>query len=57
MTVSNLKKVDMTADLDERAGVNRPGFTLHGGILQERPDVNCVIHVHAELGTTVAACA
>ena len=50
VTASNLKKVDMTADLDERSGVNRPGFTLHGGILQGRPDVNCVVHVHTDLG-------
>jgi ribulose-5-phosphate 4-epimerase/fuculose-1-phosphate aldolase len=54
VTASNLKKVDMTADLDERAGVNRPGFTLHGGILQGRPDVNCVVHVHTELGMSMA---
>jgi ribulose-5-phosphate 4-epimerase/fuculose-1-phosphate aldolase len=54
VTASNLKKVDMTADLDERAGVNRPGFTLHGGILQGRHDVNCVVHVHTELGMSMA---
>src|SRR5215467_3593277 len=34
VTASNLVKVDMDADLDERAGVNRPGFTLHGGVLR-----------------------
>lgn len=54
VTASNLRKVDMTADLDERAGVNRPGFTLHGGILQGRPDVNCVVHVHTERGMALA---
>src|SRR6516225_10670444 len=41
VTASNLVKVDMDADLDERAGVNRPGFTLHGGVLRGRADVNC----------------
>src|ERR1700760_2058367 len=30
VTASNLAKVDMNDDLDESAGVNRPGFTLHG---------------------------
>ena len=40
VTASNLVKVDMDEDLDERAGVNRPGFTLHGGVLRGRPDVN-----------------
>lgn len=54
VTASNLRKVDMTADLDERAGVNRPGFTLHGGILQGRPDVNCVVHVHTDRGMALA---
>ncbi len=46
VTASNLVKVDMDEDLDERAGVNRPGFTLHGGVLRGRPDVNCAVHVH-----------
>jgi len=54
VTASNLVKVDMDADLDESAGVNRPGFTLHGGVLAGRPDVNCAIHVHTELGTAIS---
>jgi ribulose-5-phosphate 4-epimerase/fuculose-1-phosphate aldolase len=33
VTASNLVKVNMDEDLDEKAGVNRPGFTLHGGVL------------------------
>ena len=36
VTASNLVKVSMDEDLDERAGVNRPGFTLHGGVLRGR---------------------
>ena len=48
VTASNLRKVDMNDDLDERAGVNRPGFTLHGGVLKGRPDVNCAVHIHTE---------
>ena len=35
VTASNLVKVSMDDDLDERAGVNRPGFTLHGGVLRD----------------------
>jgi ribulose-5-phosphate 4-epimerase/fuculose-1-phosphate aldolase len=50
VTASNLAKVDMDADLDERAGVNRPGFTLHSGVLRARADVNCAVHVHTETG-------
>jgi ribulose-5-phosphate 4-epimerase/fuculose-1-phosphate aldolase len=44
----------MTADLDERAGVNRPGFTLHGGLLQGRPDINCAVHIHTDTGMALA---
>lgn len=51
---SNLVKVSMDDDLDERAGVNRPGFTLHSGIFRARPDVNAVIHVHTETGMALA---
>jgi ribulose-5-phosphate 4-epimerase/fuculose-1-phosphate aldolase len=54
VTASNLVKVSMDEDLDERAGVNRPGFTLHGGVLSARPDVNCAIHVHTTTGMAIA---
>src|SRR5271168_745268 len=53
VTPSNLVKVSMDADLDESAGVNRPGFTLHGGVLSGRPDVNCAVHVHTETGMAI----
>jgi ribulose-5-phosphate 4-epimerase/fuculose-1-phosphate aldolase len=54
VTASNLVKVSMDDDLDESAGVNRPGFTLHGGVLSARADVNCAVHVHTELGMALA---
>ena len=54
VTASNLVKVDMHDDLDESAGVNRPGFTLHGGVLAARSDVNCAVHVHTETGMALA---
>ena len=54
VTASNLVKVDMHDDLDESAGVNRPGFTLHGGVLRGRPDVNCAVHVHTAIGMAIA---
>jgi ribulose-5-phosphate 4-epimerase/fuculose-1-phosphate aldolase len=54
VTASNLVKVDMDHDLDEAAGVNRPGFTLHGGVLKGRPDVACTVHVHTEWGMALA---
>jgi ribulose-5-phosphate 4-epimerase/fuculose-1-phosphate aldolase len=54
VTPSNLVKVRMDDDLDESAGVNRPGFTLHGGVLASRLDVNCAVHVHTEIGMAIA---
>jgi ribulose-5-phosphate 4-epimerase/fuculose-1-phosphate aldolase len=54
VTASNLVKVSMDDDLDERSGVNRPGFTLHSGILRARPDVQSVIHLHTEHGMALA---
>jgi ribulose-5-phosphate 4-epimerase/fuculose-1-phosphate aldolase len=54
VTASNLVKVSMDDDLDESAGVNRPGFTLHGGVLSAREDVNCAVHVHSETGMAIA---
>ena len=32
----------------------RPGFTLHGGVLSARPDVNCAMHVHTNVGMAIA---
>lgn len=55
VTASNLVKVDMDRDLDESAGVNRPGFVLHSGVLANRPDVHCVIHMHTALGIAMSA--
>jgi ribulose-5-phosphate 4-epimerase/fuculose-1-phosphate aldolase len=54
VTASNLVKVSMDENLDEKAGVNRPGFTLHGGVLAARDDVNCAIHVHTATGMAIA---
>ncbi len=54
VTASNLVKVNMDEDLDEKSGVNRPGFTLHGGVLSARPDMNCAVHVHTENGTALS---
>jgi len=55
VTASNLVKVNMDLDLDEKSGVNRPGFTLHGGVLGGRDDVNCAVHVHTNNGMAIGA--
>ena len=54
VTASNLVCVSMDDDLDERSGVNRPGFTLHSGVLRARPDVLCSVHVHPEEGIALS---
>ena len=54
VTASNLVKVCMDEDLDEKSGVNRPGFTLHGGVLSARADVNCAVHIHTSIGMAIA---
>ena len=54
VTASNLVEVGMDEDLDERSGVNRPGFTLHSGVMRGRPDVMCSVHVHPEEGIALS---
>ena len=54
ITASNLIKVNMHGELDERAGVNRPGYVLHSAILRARPDVNAVVHIHEEASIAVS---
>ena len=44
----------MNDDLDEKAGVNRPGFTCTAACCKGRPDVNCAVHVHTEIGMALA---
>lgn len=55
VTASNLVRVNMDSDLDEAAGVNRPGFVLHSGVLRGRADVGCVIHMHTVPGIAMSA--
>ena len=55
VTASNLIKVDMrNDDVDEAMHVNRPGFTLHGGLLALRSDINAAFHTHIPSTIAVA---
>jgi ribulose-5-phosphate 4-epimerase/fuculose-1-phosphate aldolase len=54
VTASNLVKVNIHDELDENAGVNRPGFVLHSAILRARPDVNAVVHIHEAASIAVS---
>ena len=33
----------------------RAGFNFHSGILNERPDIHCVLHVHATAGAVIGS--
>jgi ribulose-5-phosphate 4-epimerase/fuculose-1-phosphate aldolase len=47
ITASNLVKVDSRLDdVNESQHVNKPGFTLHGGLMRARPDINAAYHTH-----------
>lgn len=53
VTATNLVKVGLDGEIrDGRPGaeVNPAGVTIHGGILQERPDLMAVLHTHTAAG-------
>ena len=57
ITASSLVKVDRDGNtvLDSEYEANSAGFVIHGGVLEARPDVNCVIHLHTDYGQAVSA--
>lgn len=56
VTASNLIKVNSRGEVVD--GSNRPvnptGFTIHGAVHASRPDVECVIHLHAQWGVALS---
>jgi ribulose-5-phosphate 4-epimerase/fuculose-1-phosphate aldolase len=56
VTASCLLKVDLSGNSADGTGRKpHPGFTIHASVLQARPDVQCVVHVHPEEGIAMAA--
>jgi ribulose-5-phosphate 4-epimerase/fuculose-1-phosphate aldolase len=57
ITASNLVTVglDGTALAPAGAALAPAGLNFHSGILRARPDVNCVLHVHATAGAVISA--
>ncbi len=53
---SNLVKVDLSGRVIDGSGrcVNPSGFAIHGAIHAARPDVECVIHLHAPWGVSLS---
>jgi ribulose-5-phosphate 4-epimerase/fuculose-1-phosphate aldolase len=57
ITASSLVKVDREGNtvLASEYEANAAGFVIHGGVLEARPDVNCVVHLHTDYGQAVSA--
>jgi ribulose-5-phosphate 4-epimerase/fuculose-1-phosphate aldolase len=56
VTASNLVKVDLGGKVVDGSGraVNPTGFTIHGAVHAARPEVECVIHLHAPWGVALS---
>jgi len=55
ITASSLVTVDFEGKILSHCGVEiaRAGYNFHSGILQARPDLNCVMHTHESAGTVI----
>lgn len=53
---SNLVKVNLAGEAVDGSGreVNPTGFTIHGAVHAARPDLECVIHLHAPWGVALS---
>ena len=56
VTASNLIKVNSRGEVVDGSNrlVNPTGFTIHGAVHAARPDVECVIHLHAQWGVALS---
>jgi len=56
ITASSLMRVDFEGNVlsPEGAFMNPAAFTIHSGVLEGRPDVNCAIHLHTLDGAAVS---
>lgn len=56
VTASNLVEVDTAGQVVDGSGrnVNPTGFTIHGAVHKARPEVECVVHLHAPWGVALS---
>ncbi|MFY9184051.1 class II aldolase/adducin family protein [Limnohabitans sp.] len=56
VTASNLVKVNLHGEVVDGSGrqVNPTGFTIHGAVHAARPELECVIHLHAPWGVALS---
>jgi ribulose-5-phosphate 4-epimerase/fuculose-1-phosphate aldolase len=58
VTASNLLKVRCDlAELPPGSDINAAGYTIHTAVLNARPELACVVHVHTQAGMAMSACA
>ena len=56
VTASSLLKLDLHgAPQGFHQNVNAAGFTIHSAVLNARPDINAVCHVHTAIGEAISA--
>jgi adducin len=58
ISASSLIKVSSSGAVIEQGsttyGVNKPAFSLHGGVYKARPDIRCIIHIHTQTVTAIS---
>ena len=56
VTASNLVKVNLQGEVVDGSGsqVNPTGFTVHAAVHAARPEIECVIHLHAPWGVALS---
>ena len=56
VTASNLVKVNLRGEVVDGSGqqVNPTGFTIHSAVHAARPEIECVIHLHAPWGVALS---
>ena len=56
VTASSLKKLDLHGEPQGfHHNVNAAGFTIHSAVLNARPEINAVCHVHTTVGEAISA--
>ncbi len=56
VTASSLIKLDLNGRaVDESRNINSAGFAIHSAVLNARPEINAVTHIHTDVGMAISA--
>lgn len=56
VTASSLIKLDLNGrPVDESGNINSAGFAIHSAVLNARPEINAVAHIHTDVGMAISA--